>query len=111
MLISLMVLIISLYFIPCVCVCVCVLSRFGCVQLLVTPWTVTCQAPLSMGFPSQEYWSGLPFPFPGYLPAAGIQHKSPTLAGGFFTAELPGKPFPCGSSCFLAPNSVLSFFP
>ena len=71
MLISLMVVIISLYCIPCVCVCVCVLSRFGCVQLLVTPWTVTCQAPLSMGFPSQEYWSGLPCPPPGIFPTQG----------------------------------------
>ena len=39
---------------------------------LVTPWTVACQAPLSMGFPSGEYWSGLPFPSPGDLPYSGI---------------------------------------
>ena len=45
----------------CLCVCVCVLSR---VQLFATPWSVACQAPLSMGFSRQEYWSGLPFPFP-----------------------------------------------
>ena len=44
---------------------------------LVTPWTVACQAPLSMGFPSGEYWSGLPFPSPGDLPYSGI--KSPAL--------------------------------
>ena len=50
------------------CVCVCVLSH---VQLFVTPRTGACQAPLSMGFPRQEYWSGLPFPPPGYLPNPG----------------------------------------
>ena len=44
-----------------------------------TPWTIACQAPLSMGFSRQEYWSGLPFPSPGDLPDAGIEHRSPTL--------------------------------
>ena len=43
------------------------LSQFSCVQLYVTPWTVTCQAPLSMGFSRQEYWSGLLGPPPGDL--------------------------------------------
>ena len=57
-----------------------------------TPWTVVCQAPLSMGFPRQEYWSGLPFPSPGDLPDPGIKPASPALAGGFFTTEPPGKP-------------------
>ena len=47
------------------------------VQLLATPWTVACQAPLSMGFSRQEYWSGLPFPSPGDLPDSGIEPKSP----------------------------------
>ena len=46
---------------------------------LVTPWTVACQAPLSMGFPRQEYWSGLPFPSPGDLPVPGIKLVSPAL--------------------------------
>ena len=46
---------------------------------LVTPWTVTHQAPLSMGFPRQEYWSGLPFPSPGDLPDPGIELWSPAL--------------------------------
>ena len=58
---------------------------------LVTPWTVAYQAPLSMGFFRQEYWSGLPFLYPGDLPDPGIRPRSPALAGGFFTAEPPGK--------------------
>ena len=69
--------------------CVCVLSR---VQLFATPWTVAHQAPLSMEFPRQEYWSGLPFPSPGDLPNPGIKPESPALAGGFFTIETPRKP-------------------
>ena len=52
---------------------VCALSR---VQLFATPWTVAHQAPLFMGFPRQEYWSGLPFPAPGYLPDPGIEPVS-----------------------------------
>ena len=43
------------------------------------PWTVACQGPLSMGFPREEYWSGLPFPSPGDLPDPGIKPGSPTL--------------------------------
>ena len=50
------------------------------------------QALLSMGFPRQECWSGLPFPSPGDLPNPGIQPVSLALAGGFFTAEPPRKP-------------------
>ena len=57
----------------------------------VTLWTVVaCQAPLSTGFPRQEYWSGLPFPPPGDLSDPGIKPwslASPALAGGFFTTE------------------------
>ena len=59
-----------------------------------TPWTVVRQAPLSMGFSRQEYWSGLPFPTPGDLPDPGIEPASlvsPALAGGFFTTAPPGK--------------------
>ena len=52
---------------------------------------VSHQAPLSMGFPRQDYWSGLPFSSPGDLPYPGIKPESPALAGGFFTAEPPGK--------------------
>jgi len=60
-----------------------------------TPWTVACQALLSMGFPGQEYWGGLPFPSPGDLPDPGIKPESfasPALVGSFFTTEPPGKP-------------------
>ena len=63
------------------------------VQLFVTPWTTAHQAPLSMGFPRQEYWSGLPFPSPGDLPNPGIEPSSPALAGGFLTTEPSGKPY------------------
>ena len=55
------------------------------------PYAVAHQAPPSMGFSRQEYWSELPFPFPGDLPNPGIEPVSPALAGGFFTIELPGK--------------------
>ena len=58
----------------------------------VTPWTVACQAPLSMGFPRQEYCSGLPFPSPGDLSDPGIEPTSSLWAGGFFTTEPLGKP-------------------
>ena len=71
-------------------ICVCVLSNFSYVLLLVTLWTVSPQAPLSMGFSRQEYWSGLPFPPPGDLPDLGVKSaslKSPALAGGFFTTS------------------------
>ena len=57
-----------------------------------TPWTVAHQAPLSMAFPRQEHWSGLPFSSPGDLPDPEMEPESPALAGGFFTAEPPGKP-------------------
>ena len=60
------------------------------VRFFVTPWTVAHQAPPSMGFSRQEYWSGLPFPSPGDLPDPGIKPRS--LADAL-TSELPGKPF------------------
>ena len=65
------------------------------VRLFLTLRTVACQAPLSMGFPRQVYWSGVPFPPPGDLPDPGMEPESPAspaLAGGFFTTEPPGKP-------------------
>ena len=62
------------------------------VRVFVAPWTVACQAPLSMGFSRQEYWSRLLCPPPGDLPDPGIEPMSPAVEGGFFTAEPPGKP-------------------
>ena len=61
------------------------LSCFSHVQLFVTPWTVDPQAPLSVGFSRQEYWSGLPCPPTGDLPNPGIKLVSPALGNGFFT--------------------------
>ena len=60
---------------------------FSYVQFFVTPWTVACQAPLSLGFPRQEYWSGLPFPLSGDLPDQGLSLHLLYLriAGVFFT--------------------------
>ena len=60
------------------------------VSLFVTPWTVAHQGPLSMRLFWQEYWR-LPFPPPGHPPTPGIETESPTLAGGLFTTEPPGK--------------------
>ena len=70
----------------CMCVYAQLLSR---VQLLAITWTVAHQAPLSMGFPGQEYWSRLPFPSPGDLPNSEI--KLPHWQA-FFTTEPPEKP-------------------
>ena len=67
----------------------------SCILLFVTPWTVARQAPLSMGFSRQQYWSGLLFPTPGDLPDPGMEPvslASPALAGRFFTPVSPGKP-------------------
>ena len=57
------------------------------------PWTITCQAPLLMGFSRQEYWSGLPFPSPGDLPDPGIEPVSPGLQADSLPTELRGKPY------------------
>ena len=70
-------------------------SCFGFVQLFVTSWTVTFQAPLSTGFSRQEHWSGLPFLSPGDLPDPGIEPTFPALAGRLFTTQPPGKPRIC----------------
>ena len=91
----------------CVCMCLCACTRshththtntFSHVRLFATPWIAAHQAPLSMGFSGQEYWSGLPFPSPGDLPDPGIVPTPlapPALAGGFFTTAPPGKPTNC----------------
>ena len=72
---------------PFMCVC-------SVVSDSATPWTVACQAPLSVGLPSQEYWSGLPFPSPGGLPDPRTDPASPlapALASRFFTPEPPAQ--------------------
>ena len=61
------------------------------VQLFTTPWTVARQAPLSMGFSRQEYWSGLPCPPPGDLPNPGIKPRSPALHSDSLPPKPPGK--------------------
>ena len=68
------------------------MKSFSGVRLFDTPWTVAHQAPLSMGFSRQEYWSGLPFPSPGDLPDPGIEPGSPSLEADALTSEPPGKP-------------------
>ena len=62
------------------------------VRLFVTPWTVAHQAPPSMRFSRQEYWSGLPFPSPGNFPNPGIKFRSPTLQADSLSAEPQMKP-------------------
>ena len=62
------------------------------VRLFSTLWTITYQAPPSMGFSRQEYWSGLPFPSPGDLPNPRIEPGSPALQADALTSEPPGKP-------------------
>ena len=79
------------------------LSFFSCVWLFVTLCTVAHHPPLSMGFPRQEYWSGLPFPLPRDLPNPEIKPASPTapaLAGRFLTTEPTGKPKFCYFNLF-----------
>ena len=68
-----------------------------CVGLFATPWTVAYQAPTSMGFSKQEYWSRLPFPSPGDLPDPGIEPRSPALQADSLPTELRG-------TCFGAPS-------
>ena len=64
-------------------------KSLSCVRLFETPWTVAYQAPRSMGFSRQEYWSGLPFPSPGDLPNPGIESRSPPLEAEALTSEPP----------------------
>ena len=68
-------------------------KSFSHVWLFATLWSVAHQAPPSMGFYRQEYWTGLPFPSPGDLPNPGIEPRSPALQGDALTSELPGKKF------------------
>ena len=76
-------------------VCVCILSHFSPVRLCATPQTVTHQDPLSMGFPRQQSWNGLPFPPPGNLPNPGIKPTSsvsPARQADSLPSEPPEKP-------------------
>ena len=63
----------------------------------VTPWTVACQAPLSMGFSKQEYWSGLLFPYPRDLPNPAIEPRSPAFQADSLPTELPTTEDPQGT--------------
>ena len=81
------------------------------VPLCAALWAEAHQAPLSVGFSGQEYWSGLPFPPPGGLPEPGIEPRSPTapaLSGGVFTTEPPGKPQLPGWASALQPLAWLA---
>ena len=71
--------------------CLLLFSCSGLIDSSENPWAVAHQAPLSVEFPRQEYWSGLLFLSTGDLPDRGIEPASPALAGGFFTTEPPGK--------------------
>ena len=91
----------------CVCVCVCIhtyvfAQLFSHVQLFATPWATALQAPLSMGFSRQEYWSGLPFASPN-LPEPGIEPQSPALQVDSLLSNPPKKPM-----CVCANHSVMS---
>ena len=70
------------------------------------PWTVAHQAPQSMGFSRQEYWSGLPFPSPGDLPDPGTEPRSPTLRTDALLSEPPGKPKLCLIYCLTHPLNL-----
>ena len=67
-------------------------KSFSHVQLFATPWTVAYQAPLSMGFSRQEYWSGVPFPAPGDLSDPGIEPLSAALQADSLPSEPAEKP-------------------
>ena len=65
------------------------MKSLSCVQLFATPWTIAYQAPWSMEFSRQKYWSGLPFPSPGDLPNPGIEPGSPALQADALPSEPP----------------------
>ena len=75
--------------------CCCCLAAKSCPNLCQAH-----QATLSMGHPRQEYWSGMPFPSPGYLPDPGIKPTSPARGSGFFTTKLPRKPLLIKCCCY-----------
>ena len=94
---------------PCFTPSNAVVQSFSRVQLFAIPWTVAHQAPLSMGFPKQEYWSVLPFPFPRVLPHPGMETSTPALAGRFSTTEPPGKPLYLAIPVYIYDISVYYF--
>ena len=87
-----------------------VLSCFSCVQLCATLWTVACQAPLSMGFYGQKYWSGLPFPSLGDLPNSGVKAACLTSnlhwQAGSLPLVPPEKPHFIYSSVLFVPQII-----
>ena len=80
------------------------------VQLFVIPWTVARQAPLSMEFSRQEYWSGLPFPSPGDLSGPGIKNGSAALQADSLPSGPPGKPIPLQAKVKQLPLSLPDTF-
>ena len=81
-----------------------VIESLSPIRLFATPWTIVRQAPLSMGFSRQQYWSGLPCPSLADLPDPGIELTSPALTGGFFTTEPPRKTL-YGDTCIYIADS------
>ena len=77
----------------------------------VTPWTIACQAPLSMGFPTQAYWSELPFPSPGDLPKPGIELTSPALAADSLSQRHLGSHFFQHRLAYLDPGKLRVIIP
>ena len=103
--------------VPCHCLCPHVLNHFSCVWLFATPWTITHQVPLSLGFFRQEYWRGLPFTSPGNLPNPGIKLASPlapALQQRLYCWTLPSwsflRPVPRWFSCNGSPGRSLCTF-
>ena len=84
----------------------CALLSHSVMSDSATPWTVARQAPLSMGFFRQEYWSGLPFPFPGDLPNSGIEARSPVLQADSLSSEPPEKLPQCHKYRFDLPYNL-----
>ena len=82
----------------------------GRVRLFVTPWTVAYQAPPSMGFSRQEYWSGLPLPSPGDLPDPGTEPRSPAFQADALTSEPPGKPTVENTNDQISLQNIFSLF-
>ena len=84
-------------------------SRSVVSNSFATPWTVAHEAPLSMGFSRQEYWSGLPFLPPGDLPDPGIESMSPALQVNSLPVEPPGKP-PCNFHIYLILKNLMNIW-